>query len=752
MDTATIAALLGAARADGREALLETEGLRLLEALGLPAPRHVFVTGPDGVTAGALDALPGTRVVVKVISPRILHKSDVGGVAVVDKTAARVQAAVADMAARLGRHDVAGYTINEFVPYPAALGHELIVGLRWTEDMGPVVSVGAGGIYTEFLAGHFRPGRDIAVFAPDLAGRETIADGLGRVAVVQLMTRALRGQPPRLAITALVDVVERFLAFAAAFGRELVECEVNPFVVTADGRLVALDILVKTCPPRARTGSLPRPLGKLARLLRPASAAIMGVSERLNPGHIIVNNLLREGFDRSRIYIVKAGSRDIEGCACVPDVASLPERVDLFVLAIDATQASRALVEIIERQAAESVVLIPGGLEEKAGSEAIVARMRDALEAARASEWGGPLINGGNCLGIRSLPGRYDTTFIPEYKFPLPAGAPSRVAFISQSGAFALSKASKLGGVNPKYSVTLGNQMDLTVGDYLTFLEDDDEIDLFAVYVEGFRPLDGLRFLEAARRVVAGGRTVILYRAGRTAAGAKASASHTASIAGDYAVIRALAQSAGVVVADTLEDFEDLTRLFAAFGRIPAPGRRLAAVSNAGFECVAFADNLGGFSLTPFDSRTGQRLQEVFAANRIAQVVDLNNPIDLTPMTGDAGYVQTVEALLQGDEVDAVLAGCVPFTAAMQTLPPAAHHAEDLHAEGAMVAGLARLRRQYAKPFVAVLDAGPLYDPMADALRAAGVPTFRTADRALRLFNVFCDARERAAHSTTRPA
>ena len=212
---------------------------------------------------------------------------------------------------------------------------------------------------------------------------------------------------------------------------------------------------------------------------------------------------------------------------------------------MDAAQASAALVEIIEREKAESVVLIPGGLEEKAGSEAIVARMHAALAQSRRSAWGGPVINGGNCLGIRSVPGRYDTTFIPEYKLPVPKGEPSRLAIVSQSGAFAVSKASKLSTVNPKYSVTLGNQMDLTVGDYLTYLKDDSGIDVFAVYVEGFRPLDGLRFLEAARAITAQGRTVILYRAGRTPAGALASASHTASIAGDYAVMRALVRQRG---------------------------------------------------------------------------------------------------------------------------------------------------------------------------------------------------------------
>jgi acyl-CoA synthetase (NDP forming) len=469
----------------------------------------------------------------------------------------------------------------------------------------------------------------------------------------------------------------------------------------------------------------------------------MGVSERLNPGHIIVNNLIREGFPRERLFIVKAGSEQIEGCRCVPDIASLPERVDLFVLCIDAAQASGALVEIIEREQAESVVLIPGGLEEKAGSEMIVSRMHEALARARQTRWGGPVINGGNCLGIRSLPGRYDTTFIPEYKLPVPTGAPSRLAIVSQSGAFAVSKASKLGVVNPRYSITLGNQMDLTIGDYLTFLKDDPEIDVFAVYVEGFRPLDGLRFLEAARAITRSGRTVVLYRAGRTAAGAKASASHTASIAGDYAVIRELSQHAGIVVAETLEDFEDLVVLFSQLGRRRVAGWRLAAMSNAGFECVAIADNLGRFTLPAFCAESDARLREVFVRCRIDQVVDVHNPIDLTPMAGDEAYAQVAETLIEDEGADAVVVGIVPLTAALNTLPRGAGHREDVTAPDGIVARLAALRHDEGKPWIAVVDAGALYDQMARALLAAGIPTFRSADRALRLFNVFCAERMR---------
>lgn len=747
MNTPAITAIFDAAQRDGRDVVLETEGLEVLAALGLLAPAHVFVTDAGQVDAGRLSPLPGSRVVVKVISPQILHKSDVGGVAIVDRAAEDVAAAITDMQRRLGTRGVAGYTINEFIPYPPALGREILVGLRWTDDIGPVVTVGAGGIHTEFLAKTFQPGRNVAMLSPSLADPAAVTAALRGVAAVHLATQPMRGQPPPVGIDAITHLATAFLELGRRLGDRIAECEVNPFAIASDGRLVALDVLITLRRAATAAGPAARPIAKLARLLQPRSVAIMGVSDRMNPGHIIVNNLLRQGFDREGIYIVKAGSAAIEGCRCVPDIESLPERVDLFVLCIDAARASAALVEIIEREKAESVVLIPGGLEEKAGSEAIVARMRAALDRARRSPWGGPLINGGNCLGIRSVPGRYDTTFIPEHKLPAPKGAPSRLAIISQSGAFAVSKASKLSTVNPKYSVTVGNQMDLTIGDYLTYLKDDAEIDVFAVYVEGFRPLDGLRFLEAAREITGTGRTVILYRAGRTPAGAKASASHTASIAGDYAVMRALATGAGIVVADSLEDFEDLVILFCRLGRCTVSGWRLAAVSNAGFECVAIADNLGCFTLPAFGAETGQRLKGIFARSRIDQVVDVHNPLDLTPMTGDEAYVQVVETLLQDDGADAVVVGVVPLTAALNTLSPGDRHGEDLARPGGVVSRLVALRHGEGKPWVAVVDAGDIYDSMARALQAGGIPTFRSADRALRLFNAFCAARLRAAEA-----
>jgi len=744
IDTARIRRVIDAAR--GRAVLLETEGLEVLAALGIDAPAHVFVRNAGEAASADTTPLGGERVVVKVISPQILHKSDVGGVKVVEHRREAIVATVADMEARLGSQEIVGFTINEFVRYDTALGNELILGLRSTADFGPVVTLGAGGIYTEFLAEHFKPGREIGVFSPSVTTDEEIEEAIGRLAIGRLATGRLRGQPPRIGTAQLVAAVRRFMALASEFApHAIAECEINPIAI-AGGHLIALDILVKL-----GSGDQParpaRPLGKLKHLLQPRSAAIIGVSEKLNPGHIILNNLVREGFDRDRIYVVKPGSAEFEGCRCVPDIAALPEKVDLFILAISAAQTPQATTDIIDGQKAESIIVIPGGLEEKAGTEAIVGRMREALASARASAWQGPLINGGNCLGIRSLPGRYDTMFIPEHKLPVPSGPVSPVAFVSQSGAFAVSRMSKLGRLNPKYAITLGNQMDLTVGDYLAYLKDDPDIDVFAVYVEGFARLDGLDVLRAAREITASGRSVILYRAGRTAAGAKASASHTASIAGDYTVTRELAQAAGIVVADSLADFEDLVRLFTLLRHKRADGNRLGAVSNAGYECVAIADTLGRLDLPAFDEVTSSRLQAVFRAARIDSVVDVHNPIDLTPMTGDAAYDDVVRAVMEADGVDIGIVGCVPLTAALNTLPAGPGHREDLTRPDALGPRLARLKDELPKAWVAVVDAGAVYDPLVALLEQHGVPTFRTADTALRLLNVFVAARQRTARA-----
>ncbi len=731
--------ILATAISHGSDVLLETEGLHLLEAMGIPAPAHHFVKSSKH--ASRVPLLAGDKVVVKVISREILHKSDVGGVEIIPNKKKAIQESIAKMEERFHHKRVAGYTINQFISYDRSLGGELLLGMMWAEDFGPVVTFGPGGVYTEFLSQNFKVGRSTAMFSPGMTRAEQIVPAIQQVAVTPLITGMLRGQKPRIEMQQLVDIIQRMMAVAGEFAPELIlEFEMNPIVIS-EMRIIALDVLVKLGSGQKHEGRPPRPIHKIKNLLEPESAAIMGVSERLNPGHIILNNLIREGFAADRIYVIKPGTEQIEGCKCYPSIEALPEKVDLAVLSISAAQVPEAVSAFIEKKRAESIIIIPGGLGEKEGSEDIVTRMQSTLLQSRAGEWEGPVLNGGNCLGIRSRPGHYDTMFIPEYKLPAPAGPASPVALISQSGAFAISRSSKLGWLSPKYSITVGNQVDLTIGDYLTYLKDDHEIELYAVYVEGFRPDDGLRFLRAARDITDSGRTVILYRAGRTTAGARASASHTASIAGDYTVTRGLAGQAGVVVVETISDFEDLIKLFAMLHRDRVTGWRLGAVSNAGFECVAIADNLGAFELRAFVETTSAKLRAIFQKARIDEIVDVHNPLDLTPMASDAAYEDAVNAVLGDENVDIGVVGCVPLSPAINTRTAGKHHAEDIMRSDSFPMRMARLKAEIQKPWIIVVDSGELYDPMASLMEINGIPAFREADRAMKLFNIFCKAK-----------
>jgi acyl-CoA synthetase (NDP forming) len=763
MDAKRIREIAGKARAEGRDALTEVEGLELLAALGVAAPRYRLVKGSAEIAS--LETFPGERAVVKVISPEILHKTDVGGVAIVSNDRESIAGAIRAMEGKFLAQRVEGYTVNEFVSYEPRLGHELIVGYRFARDFGPVVSFGPGGIYTEFLAASFKPGVANSFFSPAVADRALVERALRANAAVTLCSGGLRNTEPAIAFDRVVDVVMAFVQAAPAFAEAgITELEVNPFVVSRrkdpsgakEARLVALDILAKLGEVASDKDGIAfsdgraynrfqaaRPVAKLDRLLSPKSAAVIGVSEKgMNNGRIILNNLIENGFDRSRLYVVKPGLDTLDGCRCVPDVASLPGKVDLFVLVIPAAQAASCIADLAEADKAESVIVIPGGLEEKSGTEDIVARMRGALDKARAGG-GGPLLNGGNCLGIRSVPGKYNTLFIPEYKLPMPKGSVAPVAVISQSGAFAICRISKHPEINPKYVVTCGNQMDVTVGDYLEHLGRDPEIEVFAVYVEGFKPLDGEKLLRAARDITRSGRTVIFYRAGRTAAGAAASASHTASIAGDYPVTRELLAQAGAVVCSSLDEFDDALSTFALLLGKKARGRRLGAVSNAGFECVAFADNLGSMELAAFSTESERVLAEVFAKAKISEIVDVHNPIDLTPMADDDAYFEVFKCELEQADVDCGIVGIVPLTVRMNTLSKSESgaHSEDVTRPDSLGTRYGQLMRATDKPWVAVVDSGALYDELCSELARHGVPVFRTADRALKALDLWLSAR-----------
>ncbi|MCU0304297.1 MAG: acetate--CoA ligase family protein [Thermoanaerobaculales bacterium] len=753
------------ARKADRSRLFEHECYELLRAIGaeaVPAARLVPVgsrpSQPD------LDAIPGSHVVLKIVSPDIIHKTEAGGVRIVAKNLLEVDAAIDAMlvegpaayaeylakhgeagagatAEELGRRLV-GVLLCEYVDADArGFATELFVGVRRTSEFGPIITAGLGGVEMETLARETRKGAAVAIAPTGLVSGPQFFELFKRTLSYQRLSGAMRGSRRLVDDEVLVECFQATISLANHFSElnpyadfQIVEFEVNPHTVTRR-RLAPLDGVCVFSASSSRVNA--RPITKIDSLLRPTSAAVIGVSSTaMNMGRIILGNILGGGFDRARTWVVRPGVERIDGVACVPTISDLPAKVDLLVVAVGAAQVPEVIDEVVDRDAANAVILIPGGLGETAGSHELADRLKAKIRAAHEAEDGGPVFIGGNSLGVISHPGRYDTMFIPESKLAKSRGDRRRNAcFISQSGAYIIANLSRMPWFDPAYALSIGNQIDLTAADLLDRIKDDPEIDVFAVYMEGFQPGDGLRFAQAARATVAKGKDVVFYKAGRTTAGRSATAGHTASVAGDYAVCEAAIAEAGAFVAADFGEFSDLLRLSVAFRGKRVTGRRLVAMSNAGFESVGMADSIEGdrtrLVLAELGTETRAALQTILELSRLDGLVDVKNPFDVTPMANDETYAQLVGAILGDPGVDLMVAGIVPLTPAMQTLPPDAGHSESVHHPGSIARRLPEIAGGHDTPLVAVVDSGRRFDPLAGVLEAGGLPVFRSADRAV---------------------
>ncbi len=742
--------ILARAFAEGRRSLLEPEVYEVLRSVGVDVPRFVLAPDPARIDANLLGGLAGGDVVVKVVSPDVAHKTDVGGVAFVrggpGEVAAAARKVLEAVRTKVPAADLRGVMIVERLAIGTGFGREILASFRQDPSFGPVVSVGAGGILTEFFAGELKAGRGLAIRSTLGLSRDGIRAMLAQPSVGRPLSGKVRGaKAPLVAeekvvalFEALRDLADRYAAHRPDSRFTIRDFELNPVAATADGRFVAVDGLANF--DDVKQSPAARPVAKIRHLLTPRSALVAGASATAkNPGRIILENLVAGGgVPRERIYALHPEAKEIAGVRAVPRVEDLPEKVDLAVVSIPAAPALDLIEELVTRGAAESVILISGGFGEVSDGKEREARLRRLLAEGRASPSGGLVINGGNCLGIFSAPGRYNTIFLPTYKVGFAEARGGNAAIVSQSGAYLVAQASVFEGVlRPRYGISFGNQIDLAAADYLEFLADDPEVDVFGLYLEGFPAGGGRRFLEVAAEAVRRGRTVLVYKGGRTAEGLSAAASHTAAMAGDYAVMEQVLAAAGVVVCDTLDEFEDLLTAFAFLAEKPSAGNRVGIVSNAGFECTVSADRLGGLRLAKFSPATSARLADLLPKG----IVDPHNPLDCTPTTPTDRFLGLVRAAAEDPGVDCVVASPLPLTPALDTLAAGPDHPEDITRATSAPNGLIRLARETAKPLVVCLHAGRKYDAMAAMLLAEGVPVFRRIDRALRALSAFVAVR-----------
>jgi len=744
---------------EGRWFLFEHEGYDLLGAIGLGSPpEHIVIRNPENLHS--IDLPDADRFVLKIIHPDIAHKSDVGGVRFVsrDEIFEQVRSMFSDVplnhAEYLNKHgedgnpeqiadSTHGILVNVFTPAKDGFGNELFIGMRDTREFGPVINAGLGGLDTELFAKNFVRGRSGITISPGVSDEEEFYRAFTETVAYETLTGSARGHKRHVDDETLADALAKFHALVWRYSPlnpdapfHLTECEINPFIID-NGNLVPVDSLIRfTTVKPSRPDS---PVEKIENLLKPKNICVIGVSAKsMNLGRVTLRNLLKGNFTPETLAIVKDGDDEIDGVKCYPSIESLPGKFDLVVLSVAAPQVPGLVSDMIEHEKAESIILITGGMGEKEGAENLEDLLRRTIDKSRERPDQGPVMVGGNSLGVISGPGGYDTMFVPPSKLPKNPDNPlnQKIALVSQSGAYMITRMSKIGDLLPRYAISTGNQVDLGVADFVEHIASDSEVKVFGCYAEGLGRLEGLKFAESARKIVSGGRDVVVYKAGRSSEGRKAASGHTAAIAGDWDVAEAILSRCGCHVAESFKEYQNLLMLSAMLEGREVGGDRLVAISNAGYETVGIADNLH----TPYFSFSFAKISDVLRSNlstvlddfKLSELVNIRNPMDVTPMAVDRAHVEIMKVFADDPDVDVIIHGCVPLSPIMKTREPGGPDGDGIADPEGFTKLMIGACGKIDKPVLLVIDSGSLYDPMADMFIQAGIPVFRSADEAVR--------------------
>ncbi len=621
--------------------------------------------------------------------------------------------------------------------------YPLLVSIKNTREFGMVISAGKGGEKAELYASSCRKGQAFVSAAAQMTTAEEFLDLFKGTLVYK---EAPSYNDPQLIafFESLITIANQFSPTNPDAEFVIEGIELNPVYVSEN----SISLTEGSCTFGShKPVPAARPIQKIGNMLHPESIGIIGVSAtKMNFGRIILKNVLDSGYSPDKMYIVRPGEEEIDGVRCIESLESLDHKLDLFIVAVGADAVFGMVDDIIANDAAQSVMLIPGGLGETEASREQAAIMAQKMNEAHRHGDGGPIFLGGNCLGIVSHPGAYDSWFIPKFKLPKPQKKAVRNSvMLSQSGAFMITRISQNPWFDPNYMVALGNQNDLTHSDMVNYFADNAEVDLIGVYIEGFKELDGLAFAEAVRRAILNDKQVVVYKAGKSEPGQNAALGHTASIAGDYEICETVLRQSGAIVATTMGDFNDLFYVADTMHNKTIKGNRLGAISGAGFETVGMADSIHSdtFSLEmgALEPHTNDRLSEILKAKRLDALMEIRNPFDINPGADDEAHTLCTQAFVEDPNIDAVVVGLDPASPMMRTLAESPRPGFDIHSEESITQQLPKLVDTLDKPIIGIVDGGSLYDPMIDMLKDKGVCTFRSCDQGVKALAHYIEAR-----------
>jgi acetyl coenzyme A synthetase (ADP forming)-like protein len=566
-------------------------------------------------------------VVLKIVSDDILHKTEAGGVLVGLEDTSSVRRAFDQLVknARGYKKDaiIQGVQVQQMLNG----GREVMVGGVTDPSFGKMVAFGLGGVLVEVM-------KDITFRMAPVGNKEALSmlDSIGAAEVL----RGARGAKG-VNRAALADILSKVSKLVNDFP-EIHEVDLNPiFATEKDARAVDVRIVLGEKPRERQRHGQSEILAAMQRIMNPRAVAVIGASaEDGKIGNSVMKNLINGGY-HGAIYPIHPKAAEVMGRKAYPSVRDVGEDIDVAVFAIPARLCAAAMDEV-GRKKIPGAVMIPSGFAE-VGEQAL---QDELLAVARRHN---VRVMGPNIYGFYYTPQNLCATFCTPYDVK------GKVALSSQSGGVGMSiigfsRATRMG---VSAIVGLGNKADLDEDDLLTYFEQDDHTQVIAMHCEDLK--DGRSFAEVASRV-SKKKPVVMLKAGRTALGARAAASHTGALAGNDKIYEDVLRQCGVIRARSLNDLLQFAR---GLQVLPHPqGENVVIITGAGGSGVLLSDACVDNGLTlmkmPADLDGGFR-------KFIPPFGAAGNPVDITGGEPPTTYANTIRYALDEPRIHSLILG-----------------------------------------------------------------------------------------------
>ena len=658
----------------------------ILKSYGVKVPPFALVTSAEDAAKQAKKI--GFPLVMKVVSPQILHKTDVGGVKVGLENINDVKKTFNDMYGRLSKKkgvEVKGILLEKMVPK----GVELIVGLQNDSQFGPVIMVGLGGIMTEVM-------KDVAFRMLPI----TTSDAKSMINELKgsKLLKGFRGSAP-IDLNMVANMLVRIGKLGVENADHFNSIDFNPVIVYPKSHFVVDAKIILNDKVKKNSISTAKPnITSMELFFTPKSVALVGASA--TPGKIgnsVLDALGKQDY-KGKVYPINPKQKSILGIKCYPSLDAIKAKIDLVVVCIDLA-ACGSIMKTCAKKGIHNVVIVSGGGKELGGNRAAMEAEVKELSLKHKIRVVGP-----NCIGMFNAANRLDCAFQGQERMIRSKLGP--VAFFSQSGTMGISMLESADLFGLSKMISYGNRSDVDEADMIWYAASDPQTKVIGLYVEGFG--DGRKFIKTAKRVMKEKKKpIVIWKSGRTALGAKQAASHTGSLGGSNAIIMGAFKQAGIISVDSYQELVGVLKALA--WQPPAKGNRVALTSNGAGPMIGGIDHLERLGLT-IGKLSPRLLKKIKARFPPTVPIHSGNPADVGGGATADDYRFVIQQFYDEKNIDIAMPWFV---------------FQDDPLEETIVGYLDDFSKKRKKPLVVGCNGGPYTEKMIKLVEKHNIPVYQ---------------------------